>query len=214
MKQKPDSVTAPISQPLISLKPTADSLAASTKITASSTPDKSGPNNRPMSNQARNTWAKKELTAAFLQLLKKKPPEEITVSELCKAAGTGRVTFYRNYQDMNAILRQYLLDLNKEWTDKMALDGRVPFSDLILLILGHFEEHREFYQLLRDRHRVWMLKDVIMSAGSLRTDGPLIEAYSSAFLVYLLYGWIEIWFERGMKDSPEELSAILKAGGR
>lgn len=167
-----------------------------------------------MGNQARNTWAKKELTAAFLQLLKKKLPEEITVSELCKAAGTGRVTFYRNYQDMNAILLQYLLDLNKEWTDKMALDGKVPLSDLMLMILGHFEKHREFYQLLRDRHLVWMLKDVILSASHLRTDGPLIEAYSSAFLVYLLYGWIEIWFARGMKDSPEELYALLKASGK
>ena len=167
-----------------------------------------------MSNQARSTWSRNQLTNACLGLLKEKPIEEITISELCSKAGTGRVTFYRNYQDINDIVFQYLLSLNKEWTDELKLDGSMPLSDVIKIMLQHFEKHREFYAVLSERHLIWMMKDVIMSVSNLNIDGNIIEAYSSAYVIYILYGWIEVYFQRGMKDSSEELYAILKSNER
>lgn len=167
----------------------------------------------PMSNQARSTWSRQQLTMACLNLLKKKPLEEITVSELCDLAGTGRVTFYRNYRDMTDIIRQYLFELNKEWTDRMKIDGSLPLDQLVGMIMKHFEDHRDFYELLNSRHLVYLMKDVIMNAAHLKLDGNIIEAYSSAYIIYLLYGWIEVWFERGMKDSSQELMALLKGVG-
>ena len=29
----------------------------------------------------------------------------------------------------------------------------------------------------------------------------------------MLYGWIEVWFQRGMKESAEEMAEMLKAQG-
>lgn len=163
-----------------------------------------------MGNQVRNTWAKKQLTDACLKLLEEKSLEDITVSELCSEAGTGRVTFYRNYKDISEILQKYLSELNSEWTDKLRVDGSMPLSQIVYSILQHFENHYDFYALLNERRLIWMLKDVIISASHLKTDGSIIEAYSSAYVIYLLYGWIEVWFRRGMKDSSEELCRLLK----
>lgn len=163
-----------------------------------------------MGNRARNTWAKDQLTKVCLQLLTEKPLDQITVSELCELAGTGRVTFYRNYIDMTDIIRQYLYRLNREWTDRLGTDWSLPLDQIVGMILEHFEDHRDFYAVLNERHLIWLMKDVIMNATQLKVDGSIVEAYSSAYIIYLLYGWIEVWFQRGMKDSSAELQALLK----
>lgn len=39
----------------------------------------------------------------------------------------------------------------------------------------------------------------------------MISAYSSAFAAYVLYGWIDTWFQRGMKESADEIADMFKA---
>lgn len=58
-----------------------------------------------------NTAAKMDL--ALISLLKKKPFDYITVSEICDAAGVNRSTFYLHYETVGDLLNEtarYLLD--------------------------------------------------------------------------------------------------------
>ncbi len=58
-----------------------------------------------------NTAVKMDL--ALISLLKKKPFEYITVSEICKTAGVNRSTFYLHYETIGDLLNEttrYLLD--------------------------------------------------------------------------------------------------------
>lgn len=161
-----------------------------------------------MSNEERSTWAKEHMTKACIELLMEKPIEKITVSELCKRSGAGRATFYRNYKDMTDIVRKYLIRLNHEWTEA-PLVLQSGMRNLADAIFSHFERHRKFYELLNKRGLVYLMKDVITDTFGLKTDGPMIEAYSSAYVIYILYGFIEVWFQRGMKDPATELCALL-----
>ena len=43
-----------------------------------------------------------------MELLKKKPFSEITVSDLVKKSGASRASFYRNYQSKEQIVDEYL----------------------------------------------------------------------------------------------------------
>ena len=54
------------------------------------------------------SYAKTELTKALLSLLKKKKLHEITISELCNKAGLSRLSYYRNYDSMEEIIREHL----------------------------------------------------------------------------------------------------------
>lgn len=47
------------------------------------------------------------LTTALFQLLQTKSLNEIKVTDLIKRAGVSRMAYYRNYQDVSDILRQY-----------------------------------------------------------------------------------------------------------
>ncbi len=50
---------------------------------------------------------KKALFDAFIKLLSEKPYDEITVNELCDAAGIRRATFYKHYSDKYDFLTAY-----------------------------------------------------------------------------------------------------------
>ena len=50
---------------------------------------------------------KDRIAAAFIRLLKKRDYHEITVVDIITEAQSGRVSFYRNFQDKDDILRYY-----------------------------------------------------------------------------------------------------------
>ena len=166
----------------------------------------------PMSNEGRNAYVVERLTGAMLELLREKPLAEISISELCGKAGVGRASFYRNYQEKEDILRARACRLFRDWTGLLG-DG-APLDRLILAMFTHFEEHRDFYALLNVRGLTGLLKDVILELCGFRPDQEAKAAYASAFAAYSLYGWVEVWFRRGMRESAAEMAALFEGAGR
>ena len=161
----------------------------------------------PMSNEGRNAYVVEQLTGALLELLQEKPLADISVSQLCDKAGVGRTSFYRNYQEKEDILRARIYHLFKGWTG--LLGEGAPLDQLILAMFTHFEEHRDFYALLNERGLIGLLKDVILELCGFRPDQEARAAYASAFAAYSLYGWVEVWFLRGMKESAREMAELF-----
>lgn len=75
------------------------------------------------------------------------------------------------------------------------------------------EAHREFYELLQKRKLIYLLKDVILGICGPSPDHAMMEAYARAYVAYTLYGWIEVWFQRGMRESAEEIAGLFKNQG-
>lgn len=166
-----------------------------------------------MSNEGRNAYVVQHLTGAFLSLLSDKPINEISISELVETAGVGRASFYRNYGCKEDILKAYLNDRFHEWTDEWGKNSSAPLSEQIRTMIAHFEKYRSFYKLLNDRGLTYLLKDIIIGICGPKPEYEAIQAYTTAFVAYTLYGWIDVWFQRGMKESSDELAALFKAQG-
>lgn len=164
----------------------------------------------PMSNEGRNAYVIKHLTDAFLSLLAKKPIEDISISELVDTAGVGRASFYRNYERKEDILKAHLDILFREWTDEWNKNSEMPLSEQVRIIISHFEKHRSFYQLLNERGLVYLLKDVIIGICGPKPEYEKTQAYATAFVAYTLYGWIDVWFQRGMVESADEIAELFK----
>lgn len=167
----------------------------------------------PMSNEGRNSYVVKHLTKALLALLEKKPLEDITISELVDKAGVGRASFYRNYENKEDILKAYLESLFCEWTDVYKENNDMPLHEIIYIMISHFEKHRSFYQLLNDRKLTYLFKDIIIAICGPKPEYNKIQAYSTAFVAYTLYGWIDVWFQRGMIESSDEIAELFKTQG-
>lgn len=167
----------------------------------------------PNSNQNRNRYVLRQLTAALLALLEEQELGDIPVSALCQRAGVGRASFYRNFEEKEDILRRYIGEIFRDWTEGYEKLANPPVSALIEGLFGHFEAHRDFYGLLHRRGLVYLLKDVILGLCGPKAEHTAIEAYASAFAAYSIYGWVEVWFQRGMTETAEELAALFRGQG-
>lgn len=167
----------------------------------------------PFSNEARDAYVKEHITAAILELLRDKPIGEISVSELCELAGIGRASFYRNFESKEDIVRAHIHQIFQEWTSEANEKENRPLSELLGLMFAHFEKHRDFYGLLNERGLIYLLKDVITGLCGLKPGLPKVDAYAKAYAAYTLYGWVEVWFQRGMVDTAEEIAEMFRARG-
>ena len=67
-----------------------------------------------LSNEESKQFTRECLRKAAFELLKKKPFQEITITEICRKAGVSRMAFYRNYptrEDFEAALAESHYDL-------------------------------------------------------------------------------------------------------
>ncbi len=167
----------------------------------------------PMSNDGRNAYVINHLTEALLLLLAKKPIEDISISELVNTAGGGRASFYRNYECKEDILKVYIDTLFREWTDEWRKKDDAPLSEQVRTMIAHFEKHRSFYQLLNERGLTYLLKDVIIGICGPKPEYEKTQAYATAFVAYTIYGWIDVWFQRGMMETADEIAELFKAQG-
>ena len=166
-----------------------------------------------MSNEGRNSYAITNITNAFLELLSEKQIEDISISELTDKAGVGRATFYRNYEKKEDIVKIYILEIFNEWINTWDENPQAPLSEHVRTMIAHFENHYSFYKLLNDRGLIYLLKDVIIGLCGPKPEHEAVQAYASSFAAYTLYGWIDTWFARGMRESSDEISDMFKAQG-
>ena len=164
----------------------------------------------PMSNEGRNAYVIEHITGALLKLLREKPIEAISVSELCELAGIGRASFYRNYDSKEDILRAYIHALFREWTAESSHLENRPLSEFLRALFANFEKHWDFYELLNRRNLICLLKDVIIGFCGPQPENSKEVAYARAYVSYALYGWIEVWFQRGNCGNVSESGALTK----
>ena len=166
----------------------------------------------PFRNKDRNAYVIEHITDALLELLQDKPVGDISISELCDLAGIGRASFYRNFESKEDILQRYINKIFQEWSDKDSKQNK-PLSEFLYAMFAHFEKHREFYELLNKRKLIYLLKDVIIGICGPKPEHSKEEAYVKAYVAYALYGWIEVWFQRGMQETTDEIAEMFKGLG-
>ena len=167
----------------------------------------------PMSNEGRNAYVIEHITKAMLDLLQEKSIEDISISELVDQAQVGRASFYRNFASKEDIIKRLVDTLFREWADEVDRKNDEPLSERLRIMISHFEENRSFYELLNKRGLIFLFKDAILNIVELNPESEKSEAYMKAFAAYALYGWIETWFQRGMKESADEIADMFKMFG-
>ena len=163
----------------------------------------------PMSNEGRNLYVITHITESLLELLKDKPLNDISISELCSHAQVGRATFYRNFEVKEDVLNVYIHKLFSEWIDTYESNPPKTISQMVRELFLHLEKYRDFYGLLSERRLIYLSKSVLLEIYAPKPEQPAQAAYASAYVAYTLYGWIEVWFQRGMKETPEEMAAMF-----
>lgn len=158
----------------------------------------------------KNTYVKQQITSAMLDLLKTYELKAISISELASTAQISRVSFYRNYDDKEDVLKEYINTLILNWHVEYEKSEQKSEEEMLGSLFEHFSRNRDFYLLLSQRNLFHLLKEVLKKLYGPRPEYPNFGAYVAAYFSYGLFGWIEEWFARGMQESAEEITILLK----
>jgi len=164
-------------------------------------------------NLERNTYVRKQITKATLELLQDNELDKIPIGQIADRAQVSRVSFYRNYDSKEDVLKTHVARLMLDW-DKSLGGGNKPDGglddDQLASLFGHLKNHADLYQLLERRGLLYLLRDALKELYGPKPEHPNFGAYLAAFVFYGMYGWIEEWVARGMQESGEEMAALLK----
>ncbi|MFV0479426.1 MAG: TetR/AcrR family transcriptional regulator [Anaerorhabdus sp.] len=166
-----------------------------------------------MNNEEKNTYAKKQITEAAIKLLNENEFADISISQITNTANVSRNSFYRNYADKEEILLEHTRHLFTEWNKKYQQESNDSNAELYGSLFYHLKQHSEFYLLLHNRKLFHIFLKVLLEQSGPKPEYENMWAYTTAFIGYGTYGWIEEWIGRGMQESTETMSALLSSHG-
>ena len=169
---------------------------------------------------------------AFIELLKQKKYEQITVKNIIDLAGYSRGSFYNHYKEKDDLLNEIIDSLfheasiaqrtsyiNEDSIDVLSLENEAIF------ILKHFKEYRNYYQtLLGENIRIdfrgqlsnqvvaIFLEDFDMedTTKGKNLDKDLLNKYYGYGLIGVILDWIIADFPTEPEDFSKELGKIFK----
>ena len=162
-----------------------------------------------MNPQEKNTYVKKQITKALIDLLKKKKISDISISEICDKAQVGRASFYRNYDSKEEVVENHIDMLIGDWAQGVINDPSANIYNFFQSLFQHFQKNSGFYKSLYKQNLSFLILNSIRKRLGIDSDIDASALYARAFNAYGIFGWIDVWFSNGMKETPEELNHII-----
>ena len=158
---------------------------------------------------------KNALATALKKLMKEKPFEKISVSDICDACGMNRKSFYYHFKDKYDLVNWIFL---VGFLSKMNIDDYETGWDAVKAICHHFYVDRDFYRVALTIHGQNSFHDYVIESirpimymyiNDIIEDTDLkdffVTFYCDAFLTA-----ITRWLSEGMKMNDEEFVGKLK----
>ncbi|WP_290138456.1 TetR/AcrR family transcriptional regulator [uncultured Dubosiella sp.] len=152
-----------------------------------------------MSKQSENS--KQWIAEALFQLMETTPFSEIINKQITDKAGLSHITIYRNFDSKEEIVEYYLL----ECLERASLDN-AKMDDLFRF----YETNKKLISLLYQNHLQYVLLDAILKKLQHDKNDDPTSAYAKVTVAYLMFGWCDEWYKRGMKETPEQIRALLE----
>ena len=157
--------------------------------------------------ELRSDLSKKYIAEALVLLMKKKDYSSITNKEITDKAGLSHITIYRNFNSKDEILKYYLTGIFEEWKLEWNDNNNIAYN-----IFTFFQKNKEIIDLLYKAHLEYFLVDNILSCCDYKKEDINIIAYSKATVAYLIFGWCNEWYKRGMIETPKEMAKLFEEG--
>lgn len=179
-----------------------------------------------MKTDRRTKYTKMVIQDAFLSLIKDKPIQKVTISDICSLAEISRPTFYLHYEDIYALLDEIGNDLiasaNFDEAARLTPENQDEIDQIILRLVHIIQKNIEIYQLcVLERGLNSMLSQKIADelnktiVAKWRKEGKLSPNLDSDYVIeYLQASFNSVvfcWINRKDKrESPEDVAHIIK----
>ena len=177
-----------------------------------------------MKESRKTQFTRRMFEDGLIELMKEKPFEKITVTELCEHTDINRSTFYMHYEDIYGLLcsieedvlaweRQVIDDLGDRWSE-----GQEAVLRYLERLFTYFVENSKYLQvLMSEQGDIYFQKRFFEAAYRMcnfsglrnKLKGPLAEDPRFIFVVNGGVGLIQYWLKNGLKESPRAIAEII-----
>ncbi len=158
---------------------------------------------------------------ALMELMKEKPYNKITITEICNKANLVRETFYRNFSSKDAVVKYCLEQKFNDFINSMsACENKLDLFHIGLYYFNYWKKEKEFLNILIQNKLVniildnfshylnLIIDDFIDKEESIEARNYIVDMYAGATTTLLIK-----WVLNDCKESPDEMARIITEYG-
>lgn len=165
-----------------------------------------------MRNEENKEYTKRYITQALFQLMKNYDYEKITIMDIVKKAGVGRVTYYRNFASKDDIIIQYFDSQISNYKARVFFLPRTKddYKEIIRQVFTMFYEKKDILILLlkakmQNIYLDYLNKNFVLLFRKQQHD----DKYSPYVYAGALFNISMAWLANDCKDSIEDVTNAL-----
>lgn len=166
------------------------------------------------SNNPISIRSRQMITNALMQLLKEKPYEEITVTDIADRAQLVRKTFYRNFTGKDEIIECYLQDICDKFLSELEIKQACNYYEYALIVFKFWKSYGKLLNFLNKKNLFIYFErafDKITPLASNFFPCEVIEETRFEYYcnLYVCGGFRQIlcaWLLHGTVESPETMA--------
>ncbi len=168
-----------------------------------------------------NLKAKKsqsKISHALIELMKEKPYETITISELSERADLSRRTFYRNYSTKDDIINEFFYKIWSEYSYEIKQEDDLSLPHIALIFFNKMDEYGEILNLFNQNDLFvlflnsipeLMIESYKSRDNKIQDISPTARQFVARFVSGGFFMVAKSWFDNGREQSPEELAQYV-----
>ena len=168
-------------------------------------------------------YTKMFLKESLLELMKEKPVDKITPTELCRKANINRNTFYSHYYTPRDVLSEIETEVSNQIIDSLQnqfTSEDIAISEMLNEICRIIYEKQDFCKILLSENGDAAFFETIINMGKgvilqgWRNQGvSLSDEKMEMFFSYIVNGSVALirkWAASDMKNSPREVAELIQ----
>lgn len=161
-------------------------------------------------NNRRKQASVEKIQQTFMLFLQDRELTQISVSDICKAAGINRSTFYANFADIYALADHIFDQLEQDVYHLLILQsGWQQSPEDFLKLFSHIRDNQALYRLYfrlgYDRTETYWREVTDLQK---KLDHQNLE-YHVTFFRCGFNAIVKRWLEKGCRETPEQMCQIL-----
>ncbi|MCR5485659.1 MAG: TetR family transcriptional regulator C-terminal domain-containing protein [Clostridiales bacterium] len=168
-------------------------------------------------------YTKMFLKESLLELMKEKPVDKITPTELCRKANINRNTFYTHYYTVRDVLAEVESDFSAQIIESLSSKftaADIDISQMLKEICHIIYAQKDFCKVLLSENGDASFFETVISTGKpvvimgWRSEGiELDDNEMEMFFSFIVNGSIALirkWAASDMYESPEKVAALIE----
>ena len=141
--------------------------------------------------------------------MKKKKYDEISITEITQKAGVGRMSFYRNFNSKEDIIKKWIENITNNFLENSDINYKQDNTkDYFTKLFNHLEKYKEYAILIYKANLTHLLKNEFESR-ILQIYEKEFGSYKSYFLAGGIFNVYYYWLMNDCKESPDTIANKL-----